>query len=99
MRPQRTIAKTENKKIHNYDEKTKLATVEERNYFKRGDIVELFTPSNDIIELKIDKIYDEDNNLIEVVNHPLQVVKIPISKKIEKDSMIRIKRIDKDIIL
>ena len=85
--------------VLDYDEKTKLATIEERNYFKRGDIVELFTPSNDIIELKIDKIYDEDNNLIEVVNHPLQVVKIPISKKIEKDSMIRIKRIDKDIIL
>ena len=78
--------------VLDYDEKTKLATIEERNYFKRGDIVELFTPSNDIIELKIDKIYDEDNNLIEVVNHPLQVVKIPISKKIDEYSMIRIKK-------
>ena len=85
--------------VLDYDEKTKLATIEERHYFKRGDIVELFTPSNDIIELKIDKIYDEDNNLIEVVNHPLQVVKIPISKKVDEYSMIRIKRIDKDIIL
>ena len=78
--------------ILDYDEKTKLATIEERNYFKCGDNVEIFTPSNDIIELKIDKIYDEDNNLIEVVNHPLQVVKIPIDKKIGKYSMIRIKK-------
>ena len=78
--------------VLDYDEKTKLATIEERNYFKRGDIVELFTPSNDIIELKIDKIYDEDDNLIEVVNHPLQVVKIPIDKKIDEYSMIRIKK-------
>ena len=81
--------------VLDYDIDTHLATIEERNYFKKGDIVEIFSPKKDIITLKLDKIYDDDNNLIEVVNHPLQVVKIYIDKKLEKDDMMRIKRIDK----
>ena len=81
--------------VLDYDIDTHLATIEERNYFKKGDIVEIFSPKKDIITLKLDKIYDDDNNLIEVVNHPLQVVKIYIDEKLEKDDMMRIKRIDK----
>ena len=81
--------------VLDYDNDTHLATIEERNYFKKGDIVEIFSPNKDIITVKLDKIYDEDNNLIEVVNHPLQVVKVYVEKKLEKDDMMRIKRIDK----
>ena len=82
--------------ILDYDQINNLAIIEERNYFKKGDIVEIFSPNNDIITIKLDKIYDCDNNIIDVVNHPMQVVKIPIDKKLEKDSMMRKKRIDKD---
>lgn len=85
--------------VLNYDENTHMATIEQRNYFKKGDIVEIFSPNQDIITLKIDKIYDEDDNLISVVNHPKQIVKINVFEKLEKDAMMRIKRIDKDIIL
>jgi len=81
--------------IINYDEKNRLATIEERNYFKKGDIVEIFGPNHDTITHKIDKIYDEDNNMIDVVRHPKQVVKIPINNSIEKYDMMRIKSIDK----
>ena len=84
--------------VLDYDEKTKLATIEERNYFKRGDNVEIFTPNNDIIELKIDKIYDEDNNLIEVVNHPMHTKEIYVTNegleqmKQELEDLIQVKR-------
>ena len=38
-----------------------------------------------------DKIYDEDGNVIDFVNHPKQIVKIKLDEQIEKDDMIRIK--------
>ena len=66
--------------------------VEQRNYFKVGDVVEIFGPNHNIITYKIDKIYDEDNNLIDIVNHPRQIVKLPIDYIVEKDDMIRVKK-------
>lgn len=79
-----------------YDEKNHLATIEQRNYFKKGDIAEIFGPNIDIIDYKFDRIYDENNDIIEVVRHPRQIVKIEINEPVYKDDMIRIKYIDKD---
>ena len=61
-----------------------------------GDIVEIFSPTKDIITTEITKIYDCDNNLIEVVRHPKQIVKIYVKDKLDAYDMIRVKRIDKD---
>ncbi|HHW69388.1 MAG TPA: U32 family peptidase [Tenericutes bacterium] len=72
-----------------YDDELKLATIEQRNYFKKGDLVEFFGPNNDIIEYQIDKILDIDNNLIDVVRHPRQIVKIKIDKKLYKNDMMK----------
>ena len=77
--------------VLDYDENTKIATIEERNYFKKGDIVEIFGPNHNIITKRIDEIIDEEGNNIEVVRHPKQVVKIKIDDHIEVDDMIRIK--------
>ena len=78
--------------ILDYDKKTKIATVEQRNYFKKGDIVEIFSSNKEDIEFVIDKIYDEDNNLIEIVRHPRQIVKLYIDKDVSKGDFMRIKR-------
>lgn len=74
-----------------YDEETKLATIEQRNYFKKGDIVEIFGPNHNIITIKLDKIIDEDDNEIEIVRHPRQVVKIKVEDTLYRDDMIRVK--------
>ena len=78
-----------------YDEKLKLATIEQRNYFKTGDVVEFFGPNHNIITYTVNEIYDEENNVIDIVNHPRQIVKIPIDIKLEKYDLMRIKDIDK----
>lgn len=75
--------------VLDYDVNTNIATIEQRNYFKIGDMVEIFGPKHDVITKKIDKIYDEDNNLIDVVRHPRQVVKIKIDGCVYKNDMIR----------
>lgn len=78
--------------ILDYDDDNKLLTIQQRNYFKKGDEVEIFGPNNEYINLILDEIFDEDNNLIEIVRHPNQIVKIPLNIKVSKHSMMRIKR-------
>ena len=75
-----------------YDTNKKQVLLEQRNYFKKGDIVEFFGPNTAPFTFEIDKIIDETDCEIDIVRHPRQVVKIPISKELEVDSMIRIKR-------
>lgn len=76
--------------VLDYDKDTNIATIEQRNYFKKGDNVEIFGPNHGIINYTFDKIYDEDGNIIDVVNHPKQIVKIEILENLDKDDMIRI---------
>lgn len=78
--------------IIDYDEQNHLATVEQRNYFKKGDIVEIFGPEIDTITFEINDIYDIDGNIIDVVRHPRQIVKVKIDEKVYKYNLIRIKR-------
>lgn len=78
--------------VLDYDEKTNLATIEERNYFKKGDIVEIFGPVTSTFMFEILEIYDEFNNIIDVVRHPKQIVKLKIDTKVYKNDMMRIKR-------
>ncbi len=75
--------------IRDYNKETKLATIEQRNYFQKGDKVEIFGPKGEEVIIIIDKIYDEDNNLLEVVRHPLQVVKIPVNYPIYQNCLMR----------
>ncbi len=77
--------------VLDYDKKNHIATIEQRNYFKKGDIVEIFGPNHDIITYKIDEILDEDNNIIDIVRHPKQVVKIKIDECLDIDDMIKVK--------
>ncbi len=75
--------------IKDYDEQTKLATVEQRNYFKKGDIIEIFGPNREEKTIIVNEIYDEDNNLITIVRHPLQIVKMYISERVYPYDLIR----------
>ena len=60
--------------------------------FKKGDLVEIFTPSGTTYEYKIENIYDEDMNELDVARHPEEVLKLPFDKEVEEYSMIRLIR-------
>ncbi len=78
--------------IQEYDEKTKMAIIEQRNYFKKGDTLEIFGPKTKPFSYSVDKIYDEEDNIIKIVRHPRQIVKIPMVKKVYPNDLIRVKR-------
>ena len=73
-----------------YDEKLKALILKERNYFKIGDEIEIFTKDGDIYPYKISTIYNENNELIEIARHPEEILKLPFEKKLPPYSMIRL---------
>ena len=75
--------------ILDYDESTHLAKVEQRNYFKKGDKVEIFGP-NTHFEFTIKNIYDEDKNPISIVRHPKQIIYLEVPKKVSVNDMMKI---------
>jgi len=78
--------------ITGYDKDNECIILVERNYFKPGDEIELFTPSGEIYDYVVDKIYDEDMNELEVARHPEQVLKLKFDKELPPYSMIRLKK-------
>lgn len=78
--------------ILDYDKENQLALVEQRNYFKIGDSIEIFGPEIETKSLIIEELFDESDNKIEIVRHPKQIVKIKINKEVYPNNLIRIKR-------
>ncbi|MBR4672141.1 MAG: U32 family peptidase [Bacilli bacterium] len=77
--------------VLDYDKETGIATITERNYFKVGDEVEIFTPNGDIVSFTVEKLYDENMNPIDVARHPEEILKLYVPKEVVKDSMMRVK--------
>ena len=78
-----------------YDEKTSLAKMEQRNNFKVGDTIEIFGPEIENIKLIVKEMYNEEMEKIEVAPHPLQIIYIKVPKSVYKNNLVR-KIIDKD---
>ena len=76
--------------VQGFDKENKMIILEQRNYFKPLDKVNFFTPEGEEITLVIDKIYDEDGNLLEAARHPRQIIKIPYEKELPKNAMMRV---------
>lgn len=77
--------------VLDYNEVDGIVTLEERNYFKVGDVVEFIGPNIDTLEYKIEEIIDEDGNNIEVARHPKMIVKLKVPFKLPKYAMMRVK--------
>ncbi len=74
--------------VLSYDKKNKLAFIEQRNYFKKNDKVEVFN-DKEIISVTIKEIYDEEMNQIALVKHPKQKVFLKLNKVVKKNDIIR----------
>lgn len=71
-----------------------IITLEVRNYFKKGDIVQIFGPTMKTIEFEIEEITSIDGESLEYCNHPKDIVKIKVPSPCEENSMMRAKVFD-----
>ena len=76
--------------VLDYNEDTKMALIEQRNYFVPGDLVEFFGPNLENTQMVVDEIIDyQTNEKLEVAQHPLQLLLIKVPFKLEKHNMMR----------
>ena len=76
------------------DYKDGMAIIEQRNNFSVGTVVQFFGPNIETFDYKIEEIYDENNELIDVARHPQMIIKLKINNKLNKFDMMRIKIFD-----
>ena len=77
--------------VKSYDEDNNFVTITERNYFKKGDEVEVFGPNIETFSFTIPDIYDEDGNLLEAARHPEQIIKFKLNNRVYENDIIRVK--------
>ena len=75
--------------ILDYNQETKIATIEQRNRIFKGEEIEIFGPYKEFFTQTIEKMWDENMNEIEVAPHPQQIVKILMKNPVEAMDMIR----------
>ena len=76
--------------ITGYDKENNCLVLRERNYFKVGDTIEIFTPQGTSYQFVLEKLLDENNNSIEIARHPDELLKIPFKEELAEYSMIRL---------
>lgn len=76
--------------VTGYDQKNKILILEQRNYFKPGDKVTIFTPDGEECDLVVEEIYDEEMNKLTCARHPKQKIQIKSEKKFPINSMMRV---------
>jgi len=77
--------------IENQVEKNRIL-IEQRNYFEKGDLLEIMQPGEDYIEYRVDEMYDENMNLVTSAPHPQQKIYLPFSGVLKPFSLFRRKK-------
>ena len=77
--------------VNSYDEENKIATIEQRNYFKIGDEVEVFGPNMEPKTLIINTILNGKNEPVDAARHPQEILKINMPFSVCKGDIIRVK--------
>ncbi len=75
--------------VKGYDSFKKLAFIEQRNYFKVGDKIEIVSPNKTFIHTTIKTLFDEEMKPIDVARHPLQKLYINMRYEVKPYDMIR----------
>lgn len=75
--------------VLDYDDETKIATIEQRNRVFVGEEIEIFGPGVKHFDYKIEKMLDDKDREIDVANKAKQIFKIKIDQSIKKGFILR----------
>lgn len=78
--------------VKDYDRQTKLALVEQRNWFAVGNILEVFSPHMDTRNIEVKELFTLDGNAVRVAPHPQQQLYLKVDSPLEKYAMLRLKK-------
>ena len=75
--------------ILDYNTSNQMATIEQKNRVFAGDEIEIFGPDGDFFTQKIEKMWDEDGEEIEVAPHAKQIIRMKMAKPVKPWYIIR----------
>ena len=78
--------------VKDYNPDNHYATIEVKNIFKEGDILEVFGPNIDNKQFFAPKMMTLEGEEIDTANHPMEVLKIQVPFEVHENDMIRIIR-------
>jgi putative protease len=76
--------------VLSYDEKNKEIVIEQRNFFKVNDTINVFGPNIESFNINVSYIKDENGNLLDAARHPKEILRIPCDKKVYKYNLLRV---------
>lgn len=71
------------------DQNEEYTLVQCRNVFKTEDLLEVFGPNIDNEKFVVDKIINDEDEIIDIANKPMSIVKVKIPFKVNEGDMIR----------
>ena len=75
--------------ILDYNTSNQIATIEQKNRIFVGDEIEIFGPDDDFFTEKIEKMWDEEGEKIEVAPHATQIIRIKMATLVKPWYIIR----------
>jgi len=76
--------------VLDYDESNREIIIEQRNFFKVGDTINIFGPNKESFNLEVKYIKNEENELVDAARHAQEIIRIPSDKKVSKYDLIRV---------
>ena len=76
--------------VLDYDKDNKEIVIEQRNFFKVGDTINIFGPNKESFNLEVKYIKNEDNELVDAARHAQEVIRVPSDIEVSKYDLIRV---------
>ncbi len=73
-----------------YDSTNKEIVIEQRNFFKVGDTINIFGPNKKSFNLEVKYIKNEDGELVDAARHAQEIIRIPSDIEVSKYDLIRV---------
>jgi len=80
--------------IKEYDIKTGIATVEQRNKMSVGDEIEIIGPEKRVFKQRIERMWNEEGIEIDSAPHPQQLVWVPVPRPLKPYDLVRRIRVE-----
>lgn len=75
--------------VHDYDDETQFATIEQRSHFVVGQEIEFVGPNGRYFKQTVTELEDMDGNKLDVARHPLQKLRIRTLKPVQPMDIMR----------
>lgn len=75
--------------VLDYDPVSKIAKIEQRNYFKENDLLEVYGYDIDNFTFTVSDMVDEEGERVEIANNPKRILFFKIDKPVKKDYFLR----------